>query len=239
MGRYVVDAAQRSGHDIVILSRSHGVDLRSGRNLDSALDGVEAIVDVTNPGADERNTAMEFFSDIATRLQSGGAAHRVGHIIILSITGLERAPESKYYAAKLRQEHIALAGPVPATVLRATQFHEYAVQMLHRNRRDDVAYVRSMRVRPVAARSVAKVLVQLVGGPPLGRATDLGGPEEADLVALAARFVERYGLAMRVVAVDPDPAVPFGATLPGPDARLEGPTFDEWLESEDAARLLA
>lgn len=237
VGSYVVDAAQRSGYQVVILSRSRGVDLRTGQALGSVLEGVDAIVDVTNPGADERDVPMAFFSDVAGRLQSSGAAGRVGHIVTLSITGIERAPENKYYAAKLRQEQIALAGPVPATVQRATQFHEFAVQMLRRTRRDAVARVPGMRVRSVAARTVARVLVELVGGPPLGMAPDLGGPEEADLAALARQFVERYQLAVSVVAAAADPSVPYGATLPGPDARLEGPTFREWLETEDAARL--
>jgi hypothetical protein len=109
--------------------------------------------------------------------------------------------------------------------------------MLRRTRRDAVAHVPSMRVRSVAARTVATVLVELIGGPPLGKAPELGGPEEADLVALARWFVERYGLQFTVVAAAADPTVPYGATLPDPGARLEGPSFGEWLETDDAARL--
>jgi uncharacterized protein YbjT (DUF2867 family) len=237
VGRHVVDAAQRQGYQVVVLSRSNGIDVRSGQALESALDGVAAIIDVTNPGSDERDRTMAFFADVAGRLQSVGAARHVSHIVTLSIVGIERAPESGYYAAKLRQEQISLAGPVPATILRATQFHEFAVQMLRRTRRDTAAHVPSMRVRSVAARTAASVLVELVGGPPLGKAPDLGGPQEADLVALARKFVEHFGLRIPVVAAAVDPTVPYGATLPGPGARLEGPAFDEWLETEDAARL--
>jgi hypothetical protein len=90
----------------------------------------------------------------------------------------------------------------------------------------------------MAARSAGEVLVELIGGPPLGRAPDLGGLEEADLTDLARRFVERYRLQLTIVADPPDPTVPYGATLPGPGARLEGPTFDKWLETDDAARLV-
>jgi uncharacterized protein YbjT (DUF2867 family) len=237
VGRYVVDSAQGSGHQVVVLSPSRGVDVRTGRALDAALDGVDVIVDVTNPGAADRDSPMAFFSDVASRLQSGGSARHVGRIVTLSITGIERAAENKYYAAKLRQEEIALGGPVPATVLRATQFHEFAVQMVRRTRRGGVAHVPNMRVRSVAARTVAKVLVELVDGAPLGRAPDLGGPEESDLVTLARQFVQRYGPPVTVVAADADSAVPYGATLPSRNARLEGPTFGEWLETSDAARL--
>ena len=237
VGRYVVDAAQRQGYQVVVLSRSNGIDVRSGHALESALDGVAAIVDVTNPGSGDRDRPTAFFADVAGRLQTVGADCRVGHIVTLSIVGIERAPENRYYAAKLRQEQIALAGPVPATILRATQFHEFAAQMLRRASRDTAAHVPNMRVQSVAARTAASVLVELVGGPPLGNAPDLGGPEEADLVALARKFVEHFGLRIPVVAAAADPTVPYGATLPGGGARLEGPTFDEWLETEDAARL--
>ncbi|HEX8967900.1 MAG TPA: NAD(P)H-binding protein [Chloroflexota bacterium] len=237
VGRYVVDSAQRIGYQVVVLSRSQGVDVRDGQVLESALDGADAIVDVTNPGAGERDQPMAFFAEVAARLQSVGAAHQVGHIVTLSIVGIDRAPDNRYYAAKLRQEEIALAGPVAATVLRATQFHEFAPQILRRTRRGSVAQVPNMRVRSVAARTVARVLVELLGRSPQGMAADLGGPEEADLVALARQFVERFGLPVTVVATDPDRTVPYGATLPGPGARLEGPRFDEWLETDDAARL--
>jgi uncharacterized protein YbjT (DUF2867 family) len=237
VGRHVVEAAQRRGHEVVVLSRSNGIDVRTGTALESALDGVAAIVDVTNPKSGERDRPMDFFADVAARLQSVGAACQVSHIVTLSIVGIERAPASRYYAAKLRQEQISLGGPVPATVLRATQFHEFAIQMLRRTRRDTAAHVPNMRVQSVAARTVASVLVELVGGRPRGMTPDLGGPEEADLVELARKFVEHFELRIPVLAAVPDPSVPYGATLPGPGARLEGPTFQKWLESEDAARL--
>lgn len=237
VGRYAVEAAQRRGHEVLVLSRSNGVDVRSGQGLECALAGVDAIIDVTNPGEGDRADAMGFFADVARRLQSVGVAHRVAHIVILSIVGIERAPANKYYAAKLRQEQIAFAGGIPTTVVRATQFHEFAVQMLLRTRHDAVAHVPSMRVRSVAARTVGEVLVQVIEGPPLGRAPDLGGPEEADLIDLARRFVERYRLHVTIVADPADRTLPYGATLPTAGARLDGPTFEEWLKTEDAARL--
>jgi hypothetical protein len=80
-------------------------------------------------------------------------------------------------------------------------------------------------------------LVTLAGQAPIGRAPDLAGPAQADLVAMARAFADRFGLQLTVVPANPDPTVPTGATLPGPGARIDGPTFDQWLETEDAARL--
>ena len=220
-----------------MLSRSVGVDLRTGKGLDSALKGADAIIDVTNPGPADRRDANAFFADVARTLQSIGAAHHVDHIVTLSIVGIERAPNSSYYAAKVKQEHVALGGPVPGTVLRATQFHEFPVQILRRNREASSSHVPRMRVQSVAARTTARILVDVASGHALGRAADLAGPEQAELVTLASRYVEHFGIDVTIREVAADPSIPYGATLPGAEARLEGPTFDDWLETDDAALL--
>lgn len=239
VGRRVAAAAQILGHDVVLLSRSQGVDLSTGQGLDAALAGVQAVIDVTNSTGGDRSTPDPFFSAVTRHLQRHGANAGVRHLVTLSIVGIERAPGNAYYTAKLHQEALALLGPVPATILRATQFHEFAVQMLQRNERDGAATVPAMRVRTVAARTVAERLVELAPSAPIGRAADLGGPEEADLVELSRAFVSRYGLRITVTPGPTDSSVPFGATLPGEGAQLAGPTFAEWLETEDAARLAA
>ena len=84
-------------------------------------------------------------------------------------------PKTPDYTAKLRQEGIALGGPIPATVVRATQFHEFAVQILRRTRRDDGARAEHAR-GSVAARSAAEVPVERLEARRLGRAPDLGRP---------------------------------------------------------------
>jgi uncharacterized protein YbjT (DUF2867 family) len=239
VGRYVVEAAQERGDDVVILSRSRGIDLRTGDGLDAALDGVEAIVEVTNASGDDRADAAKFFTQVALSLHTAGSRHGIRHLVSLSIVGIDRATANPYYAAKLRQEEATLGGPVPATVLRATQFHEFAAQTLRRNRHGTTTVVPRMRIRPVAARTVGRVLVELMREPARrGLAPDLGGPEEADLATLVSAFAARFGIDTHVTESDPTPGVPLGATLPSTGARFEGPTFDEWLTTPDAARML-
>jgi uncharacterized protein YbjT (DUF2867 family) len=232
VGRYVVLAAEAAGHQAVVLSRSRGVDIQTGRGLEAALDGAETVIDVTN----RREDAASFFVQVATQIQTVGAQRGVKHVVTLSIVGIDRAPDNVYYAAKLRHEQAALAGPVPATVLRATQFHEFAAQVLQWNRQGDVATIPNQRVQTVAARTVGQVLVELAQKAPLGMAPDLAGPEPADLVDLARAFVRQRDARVQVVADESGPGLP-GVSLPGPGARLEGPTFAAWLASEDAARL--
>jgi len=237
-GRHAVAAAEAAGHEVRVLSRSAGVDLVSGSGLAEALDGVAAIIDAAKPETLEPGQASEFFRVAAANLQREAAARGVRHIVTLSIVGIDRASSFGFYRAQLERERTTREGPVPVTIMRATQFHEFPAQMIARTRRGDRASIYDMRSQPVAARTVGAVLAELAAGEPLGRAPDLGGPRPERLLELARLFAATRGLDL---TIEPDTGsmagVPADALLPGPDARLEGPSFDEWLNGEDATAL--
>lgn len=236
IGRHVAEHAERRGHDVVVLSRSRGVDVQTGDGLADALRGVEAVIDVTNAGTTEQGPATAFFTEVARSLLKIGAEQGVRHVVTLSIVGIDRVPVG-YFAAKLAHEQAAASGSVGSTILRATQFHEFPGQLIA-FRDGSHARVPDLRVQSVAARTVAEALVELSEQAPSGRARDLAGPEQAELVTLARRLVEYRGEHIDV-QVDPDnAAVPPHALLPDGDARIEGPTFEEWLEGPDAAALV-
>jgi uncharacterized protein YbjT (DUF2867 family) len=237
VGRHVGALARKAGHEVAALSRSRGVDVRSGQGLADALEGVEAVIDVTNASTTEQGPATDFFTEVAGTLQHAARERGVGHIVTLSIVGIDKTSFG-YYTAKLEHERAAASGPVPSTVLRATQFHEFPVQIIAATRNDSQAQMFDLRVQTVAARTVAEVLVELAEGTPMRRAPDLAGPQEDDLVALARTFVKHRGEA---ITVNPDAetvdAIPPRALLPEEDARIQGPSFQEWLSSQDAAAL--
>jgi uncharacterized protein YbjT (DUF2867 family) len=235
VGRYVVEGAERAGHEVVVLSRSRGVDLVEGSGMDGALEGVDVVVDVTNAGTTEQDPATAFFKAVAANLQHAAAGQGVRHVITLSIVGIDRI-NAGYYGAKLEHERVALAGDVPATILRATQFHEFPGQMIGWTRSDGVARLPNPRVQTVAARTVADQLVELAQGEPRGMARDLAGPEQAELVALARTFAQRRELDVEV-QIDENGGIPDGALLPDEGALIAGPTFEQWLDREDARSL--
>lgn len=232
VGRHVVEAARQAGHDPVVLARSVGVDTRSGAGLAAALEGVDAVVDATNASTPDGAQAEAFFVESTANLARIGAEAGVGHLVVLSIVGIDRAPTA-YYRAKLAHERAALDGAVPASIVRATQFHEFPAQLIARGRRGGTAELPSLRVRTVAARTVGRMLAEIAEGAPLRDRLEVGGPEEADLVPLARRFVGHFHLAIEVTPGEA--TVPPGALLPGVGARIEGPTFDDWLAGDDAA----
>jgi uncharacterized protein YbjT (DUF2867 family) len=187
VGRYVVQSARDSGHDVVVLSPALGVDTFTGEGLAEALKGVNWIIDTTSPGTIEEAPATEFFVNSTTNLQRLGVDAGVTLLVVLSIVGIERVP-SGYYAAKLAQERAALGGNVPASIMRATQFHEFPAQMLRWNSQGAEAHIPDYRVQTVAARNVGHALIEVAGSGRLGRVPDVCGPDQADLASLAPQF---------------------------------------------------
>lgn len=235
VGRHVVEAARESGHDPVVVSRSLGVDVTTGDGLDLALAGAEAVIDTTGVTTTSRRRSVRFFTAASTHLLA--AAHRAGarHYVALSVVGVDRV-DLGYYVGKRRQEDLVLSGPVPASVLRATQFHEFPGQVLARSR-GPVALVPRMRIRPVAAREVAEALVALAERPPGGLVPELAGPQVHELVDLARQVLPATG-GRRLLLPVRLPGAAGGAmadggllpTGPGPRGRQ---TFAQWLTDTD------
>jgi uncharacterized protein YbjT (DUF2867 family) len=236
VGRHCVDVAASRGLDVVSLSRVNGVDLTTGEGLDRGLEGATAAIDVTNVLTLRRGPSRRFFESSARHLQQAAARVGVAHVVVLSIVGIDRLRSLGYYDAKCTQERHHLDGPVDATIVRATQFHEFPGQIVARSTVGPVALIPAMRVQTVAARSVAEVLVDTAAGAPSrGRAPDVAGPgPPAELPALATATLERRGKAIRVLGVPllgpPRRASRDGSLLPAPDAWLVGPTFEAWLD---------
>jgi uncharacterized protein YbjT (DUF2867 family) len=158
--------------------------------------------------------------------------------VIVSIIGCDRFTTG-YMAAKLAHERAALAGPIPARILRAAQFHEFVEQLLDWGRQNGASYVPKMHTQLVAARTVAEVLADLATAPDDGETAamaEIAGPRVETLVEMARLVAARRGDPTRVEErsdpADPDrELVENDGLLPGRDAILRGPTFEEWLGS--------
>jgi uncharacterized protein YbjT (DUF2867 family) len=230
VGHHLVDILEARGHEVVSMARSTGVDVITGAGLADALEGVECIVDAaTGPSPDEKE-ATEFFTTAARNLQEAG----VQRLVVVSIVGIDRF-DAGYNAAKLAQERAALDGPIPVRILRATQFHELVGQLVEWGRQGDVSYVPKMRTQLVAARTVAEALADLAMEPAPGPILEIAGPREESMVEAARLLMARSGDPVRIEGVTWDERYEAGAALPGPDATLAGPTFEEWLAREGEA----
>ncbi len=244
VGRHVADVLEQQGHDVVAISRSTGVDVVTGDGLADALRGVEAVVDATTGASPEQQPATDFFTAATRNLQQLGARTGVRRIVVVSIIGTDRFTAG-YGAAKQAHERAMLAGPVPATIVRAAQFHEFVSQLMDWGRQDGTIYLPRMRTQLVAARTVAETLADLATGrgPAPARGSngapmlEIAGPREENLVDAARLLAAHRGEAVRIEGVGNSDDLygalhESGALLPGPHAILAGPTFEEWLRGE-------
>ena len=241
LGRHVVDVLI-DAHEVVPISRSHGVDVFTGEGLAAALSGVETVIDVSTFPTPDQEAATEFFSTAAHNLHEVGEQAGVKRMVEVSIVSTDRYVAG-YSVAKVAHEKAMQAGPIPVKVLRATQFFEFIEQLLVWTRQGDVAYMPKMRVQPVAARAVAMALADLATENAWTKAPgldaphpEIAGPRVESLADLARRFAVHRGDPVRVEEVtdsnDPDRVMEAtGGLLPGPHATIAGPTFTEWLEA--------
>jgi len=239
IGRLTVEALERRGHETVGISRSQGVDVYTSDGLETALAGVDAVVDASSCSATDRDEAFEFFSRSTRNLLEAERAAGVQHHVLLSIIGLTRVTGNAHYAGKRAQEEVLERGPVPWSIVPATHFHDFAEMVTTWTERDGSATIAPLLIQPVAPADVADVLAEVATGPPQGRCADLAGPEPQDLVDLARRTRAARGTPIRLV---PTWSGVFGVDMAGDvllpelDARIAPTTFDDWLAGESRSR---
>lgn len=234
VGRHVVDVARERAHTPIVLTRSGGVDLVSGTGLTDAVAGTDCVIDVASVQTRSGVKSAEFFRAESSNLLRTEHAAGVPHHIALGIVGSLDAPYD-YYAGKKVQEELVETGPVPWTILRATQFHEFASQLLGIVTLGPISIAPIMRSQPVAAREVAERLIELAEAGPSGRVPDLAGPRVESMVDLVRRYARAVGALGPIVGIPlPGPggrAMRDGTLLATPGATIGRQTFAEWLDS--------
>lgn len=232
IGRLTSAVLDGTGHQTVPLSRGAGVDAYTGSGLDDALRGVDALIDVTNTPAAGRAEIVDFFGTVTRNLLAAEERAGVRHHVLLSIVGIDRNQRVPHYAGKREQERLVESGPVPWSIVRATQFHDYPAMVAGWAEKEGTATVAPLLLQPIAPADVAAELAEIAAGAPLGATIDLAGPETQDLVDMARRTFAVRGQDIKLV---PTWRGSYGTDLagevmlPGDGARLGSTTFDEWL----------
>src|SRR5262245_10947843 len=200
-----------AGHEVAAHSRATGLDLLTGEGLDDAVRGAEVVVDLTNsPTFDD--ASLDFFRTSATNLV--GAAEKAGvrHVVALSIVGVDQVPDVVYYRAKTLQEDLVKAGPIPYTIVRATQFMEFIPAVLGWTADGDVVRLPATPIQPIASAEVADAVAEAAVGTPLRGTRDVGGPEVFPLDELGRLTLAATGDGRSVVS---DPTAGMFAAFKG------------------------
>jgi uncharacterized protein YbjT (DUF2867 family) len=199
IGTKLVELLTAQGHDVVAASRSAGVDVLTGDGLADALDGADALVDVVNSPSFDDEPVMEFFTKSTTNLVAEAERAGVGNYVCLSIVGVDGLPDSGYLRAKVAQEKILTDSGVPYTIVRATQFAEFAEAITASMTDGDEVRVPDALIQPVPAAKVVSEVARAAVAPPMHGIVNIGGPEKISFEQLARGVLAEQGVDKTVV----------------------------------------
>ncbi len=203
IGTKVVDLLTAEGHDVVAASRQSGVDVLTGDGLVEALSGADVLIDVVNSPSFEDDAVMDFFNKSTTNLVGAAKHAGVGHYVALSIVGLDGLPDSGYMRAKVAQEKILTESGLPYSIVRATQFSEFADAITASMTVGDEVRVPDALIQPITADRVASDVARAAVANPLNDVVNIGGPEKIPFEQMARESLARQGDDSKTVVVDP------------------------------------
>ena len=254
LGRDLVSRLKGS-YRVRVLARSPGSDhdvewirgdLATGEGVADALAGSQSVIHAAtlSPAArrgyvvpkDLWSSPPEVDRDGTAQLLEKSAAAGVGHIIYVSIVGIDK-PRVPYLRRKLEAEYLIRQGPIPWSIARATQFHWLLDRMLGRMARLPMVPLPDLQVEPVDTTDFADYLVEAVGNEPVGRLADFGGPE---VLTFSEAFDQWLQIRQRTVPTMRIPlpsAVSDAAaamSISDPDSRRGTVTWVDWLGTHAA-----
>jgi uncharacterized protein YbjT (DUF2867 family) len=233
-GSRVVARLKARGVAVVEISRAHGVDLISGEGLARALEGADVVIDVSNPVPVDRLSDISQLMTTATRNVVGVcAAHEIRRLVVSTIAGIDDPTfdGSPYYEAKRVAKEMVLESTVPATIVKSTQWYEFATNPRAVTCNNDEVTAEDWLIQPMAADSVADVLVEAALGQ-TNMPRTITGPHAMRLPDLTSKLLARQGDGRRVRTVQPALAgLAAGALLASDGARAIGPDIDTRLHT--------
>src|SRR5262249_6395919 len=116
IGSKLVNKLREHGHEAVAAAPNTGVNTLTGEGLSEVLKGASVVVDVSNCPNWEDAAVLNFFETSTRNLLRYEAAAGVKHHVALSVVGTDRMSESGYMRAKIAQEKLIKASPIPYSI---------------------------------------------------------------------------------------------------------------------------
>src|SRR5438034_10329600 len=233
IGKKVVTNLRQHGHEVVAASPSSGVNTVTGEGLARALAGAQVVVDVANAPSWEDSAVLAFFETSGRNLLAAEAAAGIGHHVALSVVGTDRLLASGYFRAKMAQEKLIKACPIPYTIVRATQFFEFVDGIAQSATEGQTIRLPPVLMQPIVSDDVAAVMADAALAEPLNGTFDLAGPEPIRQDDLVRQFLKATGDARKVMS--DASALYYGINVndqsltPGENPRLGTTRFSHWL----------
>jgi uncharacterized protein YbjT (DUF2867 family) len=236
IGSKLVKILRQRGQEVVEASLASGVNIITGEGLDAALDGAEVVVDVSNSPSFEDKAVLEFFETSSRNIIAAEEKAGVRYHVALSVVGSDRLPDSGYLRAKVAQEKLIHASPIPYTILRSTQFFEFLRAIANTATVDQTVRLSPALFQPIASDDVVAALADVVMGPPVIGMVEVGGPERIGMAQMVERYLKEMNDPRTVLA---DPRVTYfgadisdGSLMAGENARIGSTSFEQWFAKQ-------
>ncbi len=233
IGSKVVNLLRSGGHEVVAASPSLGINSITGEGLTEALTGAQVVLDVTNSPSFEDKAVLEFFETSTANVLAAEAKTGVGHHVAVSIVGSDRLPASGYLRAKVAQEKLIKASPIPYTIVRATQFFEFVGRIADEATSGQTVHLPSVLFQPIFTDDLAANMARIAVAKPLNGTIETAGPDALPFDEVVRRYLAAHHDPRTVVR--DEQAHYFGTPLekrslvPGENALLGSTRFVDWL----------
>jgi uncharacterized protein YbjT (DUF2867 family) len=221
---------------VIPASPASGVNTITGEGLKETLKGADIVVDVSNSPSFEDKAVLEFFQKSTGNLLAAGTEAGVKYYVALSVVGSERLPSSGYLRAKVAQEELIRKGGIPYSILRATQFFEFADKIAQAGTIGNEVHVSTAEFQPIASDEVVAALADVVVGAPVNGIVEVGGPVRMPMSEFIRYFLTATEDSRQLVMDEHTPY--FGAELtneslvPGKNSRLGKIKYEDWFKAQ-------
>lgn len=234
IGSRLVKKFGEQGHQAIAASPKSGINTLTGEGLAEGLKDAQVVVDVSNSPSFEDTAVLEFFTTSTRNILAQEAKAGVRHHVALSIVGIDGHPECGYFRAKVAQEKLINESGIPYSIVRATQFFEFAKSIADSATEANKVRVAPVLFQPIAADDVASAVAGVALHPPLNGTMEIAGPEKFRFDELIRQDLKASNDPREVIA-DPH-ARYFGAEVrersivPDDGAKLGQTRFADWAK---------
>lgn len=236
IGSKLVNKLSQLDHKVISASPQSGVNTITGEGLNEAVKDASVVVDVSNSPSFEDKAVMDFFQRSTMNLLTAATYAKVKHYVALSIVGTDRLKGSGYLRAKLTQEELIKLSGVPYTILRSTQFFEFAGRIAQEGTVGNEVHISTGTIQPIASDETVAALADIVINPPLNATVEVGGPVRMPMSEFIRYYLDATEDSRQLIP--DDHALYFGVELnesslvTGENARLGKIKYEDWFSKQ-------
>ena len=236
IGSKLVEKLSHLDHIVIAASPASGVNTITGEGLSETLKEADVVVDVSNSPSFEDKAVMDFFQRSTMNLLTTATYEKVKHYIALSVVGTDRLQGSGYLRAKFTQEELIRLSGIPYTILRSTQFFEFAPRIAQSATISNEIHISTGAIQPIASDETVAALTDIAINQPLNATVEVGGPVRMPMSEFIRFYLNATEDSHQLI---PDEhALYFGTEIndeslvPSKYARIGKIKYEDWLSTQ-------